>query len=56
MGDQSMNFDYLVACSGLWSDRTFEQLSKKKSPLKIVPFRGEYLKFKPGFEKMVNHN
>lgn len=55
LADKSLNFDYLVSCSGLWSDRTFKQLSKKKSPLKIVPFRGEYLKFKSGFEKMVNH-
>ena len=55
LADKSLNFDYLVSCSGLWSDRTFKQLSKKKSPIKIVPFRGEYLKFKSDYEKMVNH-
>tara|TARA_X000000368_G_C22980216_1_gene689561 strand:+ start:132 stop:1322 length:1191 start_codon:yes stop_codon:yes gene_type:complete len=48
-------FDYIIACSGLWSDKVFSNLSKKKSPLRIIPFRGEYLKFKPGFENIVNH-
>ncbi len=48
-------FDDLVSCSGLWSDKTFSQMTGEKSPLKIVPFRGEYLKFKPDFEDRVNH-
>jgi len=48
-------FDQLVSCSGLWSDRNFTKLTHKKSPLKIVPFRGEYLKFKEGYEDRVNH-
>lgn len=49
------SFDYVVVCGGLWSDTTFRQLTKKSSPLKIVPFRGEYLKFKFGYEDRVNH-
>ena len=49
------SFDYVVVCGGLWSDTTFRQLTKKSSPLKIVPFRGEYLKFKSGYEDRVNH-
>ena len=48
-------FDYIIACSGLWSDKVFSNLSQKKSPLRIIPFRGEYLKFKSGFENIVNH-
>ena len=48
-------FDNAVVCGGLWSDSTFHQMTKEKSPLKIVPFRGEYLKFKKGFEDRVNH-
>lgn len=48
-------FDYVVVCGGLWSDTTFSQMTEQKSPLKIVPFRGEYLKFKAGFEDRVNH-
>ena len=48
-------FDNAVVCGGLWSDSTFHQMTKEKSTLKIVPFRGEYLKFKKGFEDRVNH-
>ncbi len=48
-------FDRVIVCGGLWSDITFRQMTKENSPLKIVPFRGEYLKFKPGFEDRVNH-
>lgn len=45
----------LVSCTGLHSDRTFSNYTGKKGPLRIVPFRGEYLSFKPEFEHMVNH-
>ena len=48
-------FDYLVSCSGLWSDKTYTNLTQQKPPLRIVPFRGEYLKFKQGFEDRINH-
>jgi len=48
-------FDRLVSCTGLHSDRTFAKYTGKKGPLRIVPFRGEYLSFKPEFEHMVNH-
>jgi len=48
-------FDRLVSCTGLHSDRTFSKYTGKKGPLRIVPFRGEYLSFKPEFEHMVNH-
>lgn len=49
------NFDRLVSCTGLYSDRAYKVYTNKKSPLRIVPFRGEYLSFKPEFEHMVNH-
>ena len=48
-------FDYLVSCTGLWSDKTYTNLTQQKPPLRIVPFRGEYLKFKHGFEDRINH-
>ncbi|MGC6422232.1 MAG: L-2-hydroxyglutarate oxidase [Flavobacteriaceae bacterium] len=48
-------FDHLISATGLWSDKNFTRLTQKKSPLKIVPFRGEYLKFKKGYEDRVNH-
>ncbi|WP_106793785.1 L-2-hydroxyglutarate oxidase [Aquimarina sp. Aq78] len=48
-------YDYLVSCAGLYSDHTFNKLTKESSPLKIVPFRGEYLMFKPELNHIVNH-
>ncbi len=48
-------FDHLISCTGLHSDRTYSAYTKKKSPLRIVPFRGEYLSFKPEYRDMVNH-
>ena len=48
-------FNILINCSGLFSDRVYNKLSRKKRPLRIIPFRGEYLKLKPEAEKLVNH-
>jgi L-2-hydroxyglutarate oxidase len=48
-------FDRLVSCTGLHSDRTYKGFTGKKGPLRIVPFRGEYLSFKAEFNNMVNH-
>lgn len=48
-------YNRLVSCTGLHSDRTFSKYTGKKRPLRIVPFRGEYLSFKPEFEHIVNH-
>ena len=55
INQSSNHYDYLISCTGLWSDKTFTNLTHKKAPLKIIPFRGEYLKFKSGFEDRVNH-
>jgi L-2-hydroxyglutarate oxidase len=51
----SHQFDRLLSCTGLHSDRAYKGYTGKKGPLRIVPFRGEYLTFKPEFEHMVNH-
>lgn len=51
----SCSFDKLISCTGLHSDRAFRKFTGKKGPLKIVPFRGEYLSFKPEYNDMVNH-
>jgi L-2-hydroxyglutarate oxidase len=48
-------YDLLVSCTGLHSDRAYKRYTGKNAPLRIVPFRGEYLNFKPEFEQMVNH-
>jgi len=48
-------FDFLISCTGLHSDRTYKNLTNQTGPLRIVPFRGEYLKFRPEFNHMVNH-
>ena len=53
--EEEFSFDYLISCAGLWSDKTYKGLTLKKSPIKIVPFKGEYLKFKKDHEDMVNH-
>lgn len=47
--------DYLVNCTGLFTDRIYKKFTGNTPPLKIVPFRGEYLSFKPSFENRVNH-
>ena len=49
------DYDWIISCTGLHSDRNFKQLTKEQSPLKIIPFRGEYLRIKPEFENIVNH-
>lgn len=53
--DNEHTFDCLVNCSGLYSDITYNKLTGNKRPLRIVPFRGEYMKLKPEFENLVNH-
>jgi L-2-hydroxyglutarate oxidase len=48
-------FDLVINCSGLFSDRTYSNLTSKKSPIKIVPFRGEYMHIADQYKHMVNH-
>lgn len=48
-------FDLLFNCAGLYTDRVFNILTKQKSPIKIIPFRGEYYKLKNNYMDFVNH-
>jgi L-2-hydroxyglutarate oxidase len=48
-------FDLVINCSGLFSDRTYTNLTSKKSPIKIVPFRGEYMHIANEYKHLVNH-
>ncbi len=48
-------FDLVINCSGLFSDRTYTKLISKKSPIKIVPFRGEYMYIADEYKHLVNH-
>jgi len=48
-------FDLVINCSGLFSDRTYSSLTSKKSPIKIVPFRGEYMHIADEYKHSVNH-
>jgi len=48
-------FDLVINCSGLFSDRTYNNLTKIKSPIKIVPFRGEYLQIAQEYKHIINH-
>jgi L-2-hydroxyglutarate oxidase len=48
-------FDLVINCSGLFSDRTYTSLTSKKSPIKIVPFRGEYMKIADEYKHLINH-
>ena len=52
--DYENEFDILINCSGLYSDRIFNK-SFKKNNIKIIPFRGEYLKLKDEASNLVNH-
>jgi (S)-2-hydroxyglutarate dehydrogenase len=52
---QEWHLDLLVNCTGLYSDRTFQAFTGNKRPLRIIPFRGEYLMLKPEAKNLVNH-
>jgi len=44
---------YIINCAGLHSDRV-ASMGSKATPVKIIPFRGEYFKLKPEAEKFCN--
>lgn len=54
-GHKEWVLDQMVSCAGLYSDRAFSQFTHKQRPLRIVPFRGEYMMLKPEAEHLVNH-
>lgn len=45
---------YLINCAGLYCDRVAKSAGVK-SPIQIVPFKGEYYELKPEAEYLVNH-
>lgn len=48
-------FDHIYYCTGLYSDRVYEKVTRKVSPIKIIPFRGDYYKIKSQRDQLVNH-
>lgn len=48
-------FDKVISCTGLHSDRIYRKLTGNKRPLRIIPFRGEYLMLKEDSKKLINH-
>lgn len=52
-GEQA--FDLVINCSWLFSDRTYSNLTSKKNPIKIVPFRGEYMHISGEYKDLFNH-
>jgi L-2-hydroxyglutarate oxidase len=46
--------DFIIGCAGLQSDRV-ATLCGAPSPVRIVPFRGEYLKLKPHVQGLVRN-
>lgn len=48
-------FDLVINCTGLNTDRVYQQLTKRKRPFRIIPFRGEYYELKNDSKKLVNH-
>ena len=53
--NSDFTFDLIINCAGLFSDKVFEACTKEKSPLKIVPFRGEYHTIKEKYSNIINH-
>ncbi|MBU0697440.1 MAG: L-2-hydroxyglutarate oxidase [Bacteroidetes bacterium] len=54
-GQKEWSLDLLVSCGGLHSDRIYQKFTHKQRPLRIVPFRGEYMMLTKDAEKLVNH-
>jgi L-2-hydroxyglutarate oxidase len=51
-GRGTIDAGYLVACAGAWSDRLATMAGAPKEP-RIVPFRGGYLRLRPGRSELV---
>ena len=48
-------FDIVFSCGGLYSDINYKKFTSKKRPIRIIPFRGEYLMLKKDSMNLVNH-
>jgi L-2-hydroxyglutarate oxidase len=53
--DVTHSLDYIISCSGLFSDRVFKKFTNEKRPLRIVPFRGEYMMLTDDSKHLINH-
>ena len=53
--ENEWEFDSIFSCGGLYADKNYSKFTGKKRPLRIIPFRGEYLMLKPEAKKLVNH-
>ena len=51
----TINFNRYIYCCGLQADRMFKKSTGEKLQDRIIPFRGEYLKFKAKYGEMVKH-
>jgi len=47
LGDKIIRANYLVNCAGLQCDRVYKLCTGRKSPVTIIPFKGEYFHIKP---------
>ncbi|MGV3684488.1 MAG: L-2-hydroxyglutarate oxidase [Daejeonella sp.] len=55
-GSKEWELDLIINCTGLHTDRTYKAFTKNSvSPVRIIPFRGEYYKLLPEAEKLCNH-
>ncbi len=48
-------FDMIINCAGLFSDRIYKLATGNRRPLRIIPFRGEYMSIKKEYHNIVNH-
>jgi L-2-hydroxyglutarate oxidase len=53
--NKEWEFDLVFNCAGLHSDRNYQKFTGNNRPLRIIPFRGEYLMLKEEARKLVNH-
>jgi (S)-2-hydroxyglutarate dehydrogenase len=53
-GEKEITADFLITCAGLQSDRV-AALAGGRSEVRIVPFRGEYFKLRPGARHLVTN-
>ena len=53
-GDEEQQASHIINCAGLDSDR-IAQMAGLNPDVRIIPFRGQYVKLKPAAESLVRH-
>ncbi len=48
-------FDMIINAGGLHSDKLFYKFTGNRRPIRIIPFRGEYFKFKDRYSNVFNN-